>query len=150
MSSNAEVGLLAAILTVVMLIGCNSVTAQESDKSWMNKGDKGLSYGMIYPSAPCMGGLQFGANAGGMGFGFGKHQLDHECGIRETARVFELFGYHFDALQVLCSSRYASVASACKDMIAAGMAKEYVPSDEEDSKKESKAPVTPVTRSGHP
>ena len=68
----------------------------------------------IHPTSPCMGSSSVGGAGVGFGFSFGSSWTDDECGIRETARSFNGMGLKDDALAVLCSSKYASVAPACK------------------------------------
>lgn len=70
--------------------------------------------GNVYPTAPCMGSSQIGGAGIGFGFSIGSSWTDDECGIRETARSFNSFGMKEDAVKVLCSSKYAAVAPACK------------------------------------
>ena len=70
--------------------------------------------GDIHPTSPCMGSSSVGGAGVGFGFSFGSSWTDDECGIRETARSFSGMGLKEDALAVLCSSKYASVAPACK------------------------------------
>lgn len=70
--------------------------------------------GNVYPTAPCMGSSTAGAAALGWGFSVGSSWTDDECGIRETARSFSSMEMKADALAVLCSSKYAAVAPACR------------------------------------
>lgn len=68
----------------------------------------------VYPTSPCMGSTSAGASGVGFGVSFGSSWTDDECGIRETARSFAGMQMREDALAVLCSSKYAAVAPACK------------------------------------
>lgn len=68
----------------------------------------------VYPTSPCMGSSSVGASGVGFGVSFGSSWTDDECGIRETARSFHGMGMKDDALAVICSSKYAAVAPACK------------------------------------
>lgn len=70
--------------------------------------------GNVYPTAPCMGSSTLGAAALGWGATVGTSWADDECGIRETARSFQNLNLTTDAIAVLCSSKYASVAPVCK------------------------------------
>lgn len=67
-----------------------------------------------FPTSPCMGGTSVGASGVGFGVSFGSSWTDDECGIRETARSFAGMGMQEDAVSVLCTSKYASAAQACK------------------------------------
>lgn len=68
----------------------------------------------VYPTSPCMGSSSAGASGVGFGVSFGSSWTDDECGIRETARSFAGMGMKDDAVAVICSSKYAAVAPACK------------------------------------
>lgn len=68
----------------------------------------------VYPTSPCMGSTSAGASGVGFGVSFGSSWTDDECGIRETARSFAGMQLKEDALAILCSSKYAAVAPACK------------------------------------
>ena len=70
--------------------------------------------GNVYPTSPCMGGTSVGGSGVGFGFSVGSSWTDDECGIRETARSFAGMGMHDDAIAILCSSKYAAIAPACK------------------------------------
>lgn len=70
--------------------------------------------GDIHPTSPCMGSSSMGGAGVGFGFSIGSSWTDDECGIRETARSFAGMGMKDDALAILCSSKYAAVAPACK------------------------------------
>ena len=70
--------------------------------------------GNVYPTAPCMGSSTVGGAGVGFGFSIGSSWTDDECGIRETARSFNGMGMKEDALQVLCTSKYAAAAPACQ------------------------------------
>lgn len=69
--------------------------------------------GNVYPTAPCMGSSTVGAAALGWGASVGTSWADDECGIRETARSFQNLGLMRDAVDILCSSKYAAVAPVC-------------------------------------
>lgn len=69
--------------------------------------------GNIHPTSPCMGSSSAGASAVGFGVSFGTSWTDDECGIRETSRSFGGLGLKADAVAILCTSKYASAASAC-------------------------------------
>lgn len=71
--------------------------------------------GNIYPTAPCMGSSTVGGAGVGFGFSVGTSWTDDECGIRETSRSFSSLGMKKDALAVLCTSKYAAAAPACKE-----------------------------------
>ena len=68
----------------------------------------------VYPTSPCMGSSSIGGSGMAFGFSVGTSWTDDECGIRETARSFVGMDMKADALAVLCSSKYAAVAPACK------------------------------------
>lgn len=67
----------------------------------------------IYPTAPCMGSSSAGGSGAGFGFSLGTSWKDDDCGLRETARLFDQLGHKADGLAVLCSSSYAKAAPAC-------------------------------------
>lgn len=73
-----------------------------------------VSLPAVYPTSPCMGSTSIGGSGVGFGIGFGTSWTDDECGIRETARSFNGLGLKDDAVSVLCTSKYASVAKACQ------------------------------------
>lgn len=70
--------------------------------------------GNVYPTAPCMGSSTVGGAGVGFGFSVGTSWTDDECGIRETARSLSGLNMKDDALAVLCTSKYAAAAPACK------------------------------------
>jgi hypothetical protein len=70
--------------------------------------------GNVYPTAPCMGSTTVSGSWLGAGASVGTSWSDHECGKRETARSFQNLGLTTDAIAVLCSSAYATVAPICK------------------------------------
>jgi hypothetical protein len=71
--------------------------------------------GNVYPTAPCMGSSTVGGAGVGFGFSIGSSWTDDECGIRETSRSFNALGLKDDAVRVLCTSKYAATAVACKE-----------------------------------
>lgn len=71
--------------------------------------------GNVYPTAPCMGSSTVGGAGVGFGFSVGSSWTDDECGIRETSRSFNALGLKEDAVRVLCTSKYAATAVACKE-----------------------------------
>lgn len=71
--------------------------------------------GNVYPTAPCMGSSAVGGSGVGFGFSIGSSWTDDECGIRETSRSFNALGLKEDAVRVLCTSKYAATAAACKE-----------------------------------
>ena len=71
--------------------------------------------GNVYPTAPCMGSSTVGGAGVGFGFSIGSSWTDDECGIRETSRSFNALGLKEDAVRVLCTSKYAATAVACKE-----------------------------------
>lgn len=75
--------------------------------------------GNVYPTTSCAHSANAGASGLGWGVSFGGSYLDEECGVRETARSFQNLNMTADALAVLCSSKYAAVAPACKAIAAA-------------------------------
>lgn len=72
--------------------------------------------GNVYPTAPCMGSSAVGGSWLGGGGTVGTSWTDDECSIRETARSFQNLNMNTDAVSVLCSSKYAAAAPACKNM----------------------------------
>lgn len=78
------------------------------------KNTPSVTLGNQYPTAPCMGTGQFGGSGPGFSVAFGTSWTDDECGIRETARSFSGLNMKDDALAVLCTSKYAAAAPACK------------------------------------
>jgi len=70
--------------------------------------------GNVYPTAPCMGSTTAGASWLGGGGSVGTSWTDDECSVRETARSFQNLGMTTDAVAVLCTSKYAAAAPACK------------------------------------
>ncbi len=74
--------------------------------------------GNQYPTAPCMGSTQLGGSWLGAGAAAGTSWTDDECSIRETARSFQNLSMNADAVAILCTSKYAAIAPACKALAA--------------------------------
>ena len=68
----------------------------------------------VYPSANCHGSTSGGFAVAGLGISGGSSWRDPDCGIRETARLFDGMGLREDAIHVLCSSPLAAAAPSCK------------------------------------
>lgn len=68
----------------------------------------------IYPTAPCMGSSSVGASWLGGGLSGGTSWESDHCNIRETARLLDALGMKDDAIAVLCQSKFAAEAPACK------------------------------------
>jgi hypothetical protein len=76
--------------------------------------------GNVYPTTNCAHSATVGGAGVGFGFSIGGSYLDDECSLRETARSFQLLNMVSDAVAVLCASKYAAAAPACKSIAAAG------------------------------
>jgi len=76
--------------------------------------------GNVYPTTNCAHSATVGGAGVGFGFSIGGSYLDDECSLRETARSFQLLNMVSDAIAVLCASKYAAAAPACKSIAAAG------------------------------
>jgi hypothetical protein len=70
--------------------------------------------GNVYPTTNCAHSATVGGAGVGFGFSIGGSYLDDECSLRETARSFQLLNMVSDAVAVLCASKYAAAAPACK------------------------------------
>jgi hypothetical protein len=68
----------------------------------------------IFPSAACHGTSSAAISLPGLGIGGGSSWRDPDCGIRETARLFDAMGLRQDAVAVICSSVYAKSAPSCR------------------------------------
>lgn len=106
--------------------GNNSLTVNEAaipavtqqyvhQDSYTVKNVPNVFSGNVYPTAPCMGSSTVGGAGVGFGFSIGSSWTDDECGIRETSRSFNALGLKEDAVRVLCTSKYAATAAACKE-----------------------------------
>ena len=68
----------------------------------------------VFPSAACHGTSSATLALPGLGLGGASSWVDADCGIRETARMFDGMGLRMDALAVMCTSKYAKAAPSCK------------------------------------
>ena len=69
----------------------------------------------VFPSAACHGTSSATLALPGLGLGGGSSWVDADCGIRETARMFDGMGLRMDAVAVMCTSKYAKAAPSCKN-----------------------------------
>jgi hypothetical protein len=88
--------------------------------SYTVKGVPNVYGGNVFPTTNCAHSATVGGAGVGFGFSIGGSYLDDECSLRETARSFQLLNMVSDAVAVLCVSKYASAAPACKAISAAG------------------------------
>jgi len=97
-------------------VGASSVSLNTSVLSEARTGRNTPAFGLgnVYPTAPCMGSSQVGGSGVGFSIGVGTSWTDDECGKRELARSFQNLQDTFSAKEILCSSKYADVVSACK------------------------------------
>lgn len=72
-----------------------------------------VGLGGLYPSAPCMGTSNIGGGNPFFNVAVGTSWESKECQVRETARSFAAIGLTQDAVAILCSSEYASMAPSC-------------------------------------
>jgi hypothetical protein len=108
--------------------GAGSVAGASSGGSTSNvdfnitspKNTPAVFSGNVYPTTNCAHSATVGGAGVGFGFSIGGSYLDDECSLRETARSFQLLNMVSDAVAVLCASKYAAAAPACKSIAAAG------------------------------
>ena len=101
--------------------GGNTQSVTVTDSGQMNYSGKyevrnvpSVFSGNVYPTAPCMGSSTVGAAGVGFGVSFGTSWTDDECGKRELSRSFQNLADPISAKEILCSSKYADVVTACK------------------------------------
>ena len=116
---NVTVNPVATPVTVNPQGATVNLDIQEGSRDVLVEGRTGrntpsIGLGNVYPTAPCMGSSQVGGSGVGFSIGVGTSWTDDECGIRETARSFASLDLKGDAVKVLCTSKYAAVADACK------------------------------------
>ena len=67
----------------------------------------------VYPSGNCYGGWSAGLGLPGFNVSGGKAQLDHQCDMRETARMFAAVGERELAVMLLCQTEAATYLPEC-------------------------------------
>jgi hypothetical protein len=67
----------------------------------------------VYPSGNCYGGWSAGLGLPGVNLSGGKAVLDHQCDMRETARMFAAVGERELAVMLLCQTEAASYLPEC-------------------------------------
>lgn len=84
----------------------------------------------ILPTVPCASVTSGGISVVGAGVSFGTAHQDEDCNLRETARLFHAVGMVSDALDVICMSKHAAAAKACKQRVEAQKSAERAEEDQ--------------------